>query len=71
VDEAVAVVEEARGGHNSFNYEDRGQVGQGRGNNLKQYVRRYDKSQVKCNICQKYGHYAWESRSHTNNVEES
>jgi hypothetical protein len=37
---------------------------------LKQYGRRYDKSQVKCYNCQKYGHYAWEYRSYTNNVEE-
>jgi hypothetical protein len=25
---------------------------------------------IKCYNCQKYGHYAWECRSHTNNVEE-
>jgi hypothetical protein len=37
---------------------------------LKQYGRRYAKSQVKCYNCQKYGHYAWECRSHANNVEE-
>lgn len=61
-----------RGGRSSFNYEERGQAsrGRGRGNNLKQYGRRYDKSQVKCYNCQKYGHYAWECRSHTNNIEE-
>jgi hypothetical protein len=49
-----------RGGRNSFNYEERGQAsrGQGGGNNLKQYGRRYDKFQVKCYNCQKYGHYA-------------
>jgi hypothetical protein len=60
------------GGRNSFNYEERCQAlrGRGRGNNLKQYRRRYDKSQVKCYNCQKYGHYDWECRSHTNNVEE-
>jgi hypothetical protein len=57
---------------NSFNYEERGQAsrGRGRGNSLKQYGRMYDKSQVKCYNCQKYGHYDWECRSHTNNVEE-
>ncbi|XP_062161907.1 uncharacterized protein LOC133868929 [Alnus glutinosa] len=61
-----------RGGRNSFNYEERGQAsrGRGRGNNLKQYGKRYDKSQVKCYNYQKYGHYTWECRSHTNNVEE-
>jgi hypothetical protein len=47
-----------RGGRNSFNYEESGQAsrGRGRGNNLKQYGRRYDKSQVKCYNCQKYSH---------------
>jgi len=42
-----------RGGRNSFNYKERGQAsrGQGIGNNLKQYERRYDKSQVKCYYC--------------------
>jgi len=61
-----------RGRRNTFNYEERGQASRGRGigNNLKQYGRRYDKSQVKCYSCKNYGHYAWECRSHTNNVEE-
>jgi hypothetical protein len=60
-----------RGGRNSFNYEERGQASRGRGreNNLKQYGIRYDKFQVKCYSCQKYGRYAWECRRHTNNVE--
>jgi hypothetical protein len=61
-----------KGKRNWNNYEERGQVsrGRGRGNHWKQYGRRYDKSQVKCFNCQKYGHYAWECRSHSNNVEE-
>jgi hypothetical protein len=48
-----------RGPRNWNNYEERGQASRGRGreNNWKQYGRRYDKSQVKCYNCQKYGHY--------------
>ncbi|XP_059456205.1 uncharacterized protein LOC132186286 [Corylus avellana] len=61
-----------RGPRNWNNYEERCQASRGRGreNNWKQYGRRYDKSQVKCYNCQKYGHYAWECRSDANNVEE-
>ena len=42
----------------------------GRGNTSRQYVRRYDKSQVQCYNCQKYGHFASECRSAFNNYEE-
>jgi hypothetical protein len=61
-----------RGPRNWNNYEERGQASRGRGreNNWKQYGRRYDKSQVKCYNCQKYGHYAWECRSDANKLEE-
>jgi hypothetical protein len=42
----------------SITYEERCQASKGRerGNSLKRYGRRYDKSQVKCYNCQKYGH---------------
>jgi hypothetical protein len=61
-----------RSGHNSFNYEEKGQASRGRGrrNNLKQCGISYDKSQFKCYNCQKCGHYTWECRSHINNVED-
>jgi hypothetical protein len=61
-----------RSGHNSFNYGEKCQASRGRGrrNDLKQYGKSYDKSQFKCHNCQKYDHYAWECKSHTNNVEE-
>jgi hypothetical protein len=56
----------------SITYEERCQASKGRerGNSLKRFGRRYDKSQVKCYNCQKYGHCTWECRSHTNNVED-
>lgn len=37
---------------------------------MKQCGISYDKSQFKCYNCKKYGHYAWECRSHINNVED-
>ncbi|XP_006590086.1 uncharacterized protein [Glycine max] len=41
--------------------------GRGRNNYEKAYERRYDKSNVECFNCHKYGHYSWECRT---NVEE-
>jgi ribosomal protein L15 len=62
-------------GHSSHNNEDRAQNLQtmrdrGRGSFSRPYRRRYNKSNVKCNNCQRFGHYASECRSATNNVEE-
>jgi transposase InsO family protein len=62
-------------GHSFHNNEDRAQNSQtmrdrGRGSFLRPYRRRYNKINVKCYNCQRFGHYASECRSATNNVEE-
>uniref|UniRef100_A0A2N9GX95 Uncharacterized protein n=1 Tax=Fagus sylvatica TaxID=28930 RepID=A0A2N9GX95_FAGSY len=62
-------------GHSSHNNEDRAQNSQttrdhGRGSFSRPYRRRYNKNNVKCYNCQRFGHYASECRSATNNVEE-
>jgi ribosomal protein L15 len=62
-------------GHSSHNNEDRAQNSQttrdrGRGSFSRPYRRRYNKSNVKCYNCQRFGHYASECRSAMNNVEE-
>ncbi|XP_059627098.1 uncharacterized protein LOC132269882 [Cornus florida] len=44
--------------------------GRGRGNYSRSYGRRYDKSQIQCYNCQKYGQYASECRNVANDVEE-
>ncbi|XP_030931116.1 uncharacterized protein LOC115957007 [Quercus lobata] len=64
-----------RNGQNSPNYEERGQSSQstrdrGRGSFSRPYRRRYDKSNIKCYYCQKYGHYAPECKNTANTVEE-
>jgi len=63
-----------RGGYKFFNKEERSQNayatrGRGRGGNMKQNGRpRYDKSQIKCYNCDKFGHFASECRSTSNKV---
>ena len=52
---------------NSQNFKANG--GRGRGGYAKGR-QRYDKSQVKCYNCQKFGHFAWECENDTNHVEE-
>ena len=57
-----------RNGQNSPNYEERGQSSQstrnrGRGSFSRPYIRRYDKSNIKCYNCQKYEHYTSECKN--------
>ncbi|XP_075633314.1 uncharacterized protein LOC142605756 [Castanea sativa] len=64
-----------RNGQNSPNYEERGQSSKstrdhGRGSFSRPYKRRYDKSNIKCYNCQKYGHYASECKNAANTIEE-
>ena len=64
-----------RNGHNSHNYEKRGQSSQstrdcGRGSFSRPYRRRYDKSNIKCYNCQKYWQYTLECKNATNTVKE-
>ena len=64
-----------RNGQNSLNYEKRGQSSQstrdrGRGSFSRPYGKRYDKSNIKCYNCQKYGHYASECKNAANTIEE-
>ena len=64
-----------RNGQNSPNYEERGQSLQstrdhGRWSFSRPYKRRYDKSNIKCYNCQKYGHYASECKNVVDTVKE-
>ena len=68
-----------RGNHNNFNNDERSsqpyrrrgrERGRGRCDNSRPNERRYHKSNVKCYNCHKFGHYAKECYSVTNQVEE-
>ena len=59
----------------TLNYEEKGQSSQstrdrGRGSFSRPYGRRYDKSNIKCYNCQKYGHYASGRKNAANTIEE-
>ena len=64
-----------RNGQNSPNYEEKDQILRStrdhrRGSFSRPYKRRYDKSNVRCNNCKKYGHYTSECKNAANTVEE-
>ena len=64
-----------RNGQNSTNYEEKGQSSQStrdrvRESSSRPYRRMYDKSNIKCYNCQKYGHYAFECKTAVDTVKE-
>ncbi|XP_070667863.1 uncharacterized protein [Malus domestica] len=54
--------------NNHSNYEGGGSSTKGRGRGRSNL--RYEKSQVQCYNCQKFGHYAWECRASSNKLDE-
>ena len=64
-----------RNGQNSPNCEEKGQSSQStrdrvRESSSRPYRRMYDKSNIKCYNCQKYGHYAFECKNAVDTVKE-